>query len=159
MGCRVHARVGGGSTKGLLQPAESHRGHSSSSCRKFTTDIGYGKNNECLQRLRGGLGHCMAPKTVFTLPPPPPPNGTYFKIAVVLLSCKNCTFNKLVKLCTKTQSIAQEKEVWSDPCPSITAVQLKEISQVYSEDLYIKNFAGFHIQKWQKNLNSCTNLL
>lgn len=94
----------------LLSPTECH-----CSCRKFTTDIGYGKNNEYLQRLRGGLGHCMVSKTVFTLLPPPPQNGTHFKIAVVLLSCKNLTFNRLVKLCTKRQNEAQEKEVLSDP--------------------------------------------
>lgn len=83
----------------LLSPTGFH-----GSCRKFTTDIGYGKNNECLQKLWGGLGHCIVPKTVCTLPSPPPQNGIYYKIAVVLLCCRNLTFNRLVTLCTKRQS-------------------------------------------------------
>lgn len=91
-------------------------------------------------------GTAWYPKRVFILPAPPSQNGTYFLIAVVLLGCNNLAFNRLVKLYTKRQSEAQDKEVWSDPCPSVTAAEREickisekctEISQIYSEDLYV----------------------
>lgn len=138
-----------------------------SSWRNFTTDIGYGKNNECLQRLRGGLGHCMVPKTVFTLPPPPPQYGTYFKVTVVLLRCKNLTFNRLVKLCTETKRSSGKRSVEWSLSKHYSCKAQRDFTSLFWRFVCLEFYWLSHsdmAKKKKKNDNqpslcSCTNLL